>query len=253
VAGSGLVIALGPGEIGHYGLVRLKPDAAPMSQIRLVIFDLAGTTVKDDGQVPRAFEAALGEHGIHATAEDIQRVRGSSKREAILHFFPEAPGRDRVADAAYRSFRDHLARLYAADGIRPIDGVRDVFEWLKRRDVGLALNTGFDRDVTRLLLDALRWHDVASIVVCGDDVRAGRPAPDMILRAMALAAVGSPRHVANVGDTVLDLQAANHAHVGWNIGVLTGAHGRAALEAAPHTHLVDSVRDLPALWEGTPR
>jgi len=30
-------------------------------------------------------------------------------------------------------------------------------------------------------------------------------------------------------------------------GVLTGAHDRAALEAAPHTHVLDSVADLEQL------
>jgi phosphoglycolate phosphatase-like HAD superfamily hydrolase len=33
-------------------------------------------------------------------------------------------------------------------------------------------------------------------------------------------------------------------------GVLTGAHGRAELAAAPHTHLLDSVADFPALCLG---
>jgi hypothetical protein len=37
--------------------------------------------------------------------------------------------------------------------------------------------------------------------------------------------------------------------VGWNIGVLSGAHDRLALESAPHTHLLDSVADVPGIWE----
>jgi len=32
-----------------------------------------------------------------------------------------------------------------------------------------------------------------------------------------------------------------------NIGVLSGAHGRELLEAEPHTHLIVSVAELPAL------
>ena len=219
------------------------------TDIRLVIFDLAGTTVEDDGQVPRAFEAALTERGIAVTPDAIHRVRGSSKREAIRQFFPAAPDRDRQAEETYRSFHDHLARLYRTEGIRSVDGARQVFDWLRERRVQLALNTGFDRDITRLLLDTLGWNDLTDVVVCGDDVAAGRPAPDMIRRAMTLSGLESAQHLANVGDTILDLEAGNRAGAGWNIGVLTGAHDRASLERAPHTHLLDSVRDLPALWE----
>ena len=61
----------------------------------LVVFDLAGTTVRDDGQVPAAFAAALLEHRIHVTPEQIAGVRGSSKKEAIRHFVPEGPEHSR--------------------------------------------------------------------------------------------------------------------------------------------------------------
>jgi phosphoglycolate phosphatase-like HAD superfamily hydrolase len=56
------------------------------------------------------------------------------------------------------------------------------------------------------------------------------------------------QQVANVGDTLLDLQAGHNAGVRWNIGVLSGAHERQALERFPHTHLLQSVSDLFDLW-----
>ena len=66
----------------------------------------------------------------------------------------------------------------------------------------------------------------------------------MILLAMKLTAVDDPARVANVGDTTLDLESAARAGVRWNIGVLSGAHSREALERAPHTHIIQSVADL---------
>jgi phosphoglycolate phosphatase-like HAD superfamily hydrolase len=60
----------------------------------------------------------------------------------------------------------------------------------------------------------------------------------------------SIHRVVSVGDTVLDLHAGHNAGVRYNIGVLSGAHGREELEAAPHTHLLPSVADLPGLLEG---
>jgi phosphoglycolate phosphatase-like HAD superfamily hydrolase len=51
-----------------------------------------------------------------------------------------------------------------------------------------------------------------------------------------------------VGDTALDLQAGFNAGVGWNIGVLSGAHDRETLAAAPHTHLIASVAALESVW-----
>jgi phosphonatase-like hydrolase len=124
-----------------------------------------------------------------------------------------------------------------------------VFDWLRRRNVRIALNTGFDRTITGLLLDALGWREgVVDAVVCGDEVRQGRPAPYLIFRAMEAAGATSVHRVMNVGDTELDLRAGWNGGVGWNVGVTSGAHPRERLEQAPHTHLIESVASLPELW-----
>ena len=219
-----------------------------MTQPSLVVFDMAGTTVVDDGQVPEAFTAALGAHGIAVAPGDIRGVRGAAKRQAILDLLPPGADRGRKAEGVLASFREHLARLYQGN-VREIPGAAGVFSWLRGRGIRVALNTGFDRDTARMLLEALRWNgQTVDAVVCSDDVARGRPASDMILRCMELAGVANAQSVANVGDTVLDLQAAHNAGAGWNVGVLTGAHGRELMAAQPHTHLLASVAELPALF-----
>jgi phosphonatase-like hydrolase len=223
-----------------------------MNDIKLVIFDLAGTTVKDKGEVTGAFTAALAGHDIEVTSERLQSVRGSSKRQAVLEFIPEGPDRARRAELAYASFREHLAERYSVEGVEPVQGASRIFQWLRGRGVRVALNTGFDRDITGLLLTALNWTEgMVDAVVCGDDVTEGRPAPYLIFHAMEATCTTSVQQVANVGDTVLDLKAGHNACVRWNIGVLSGAHDRQLLEQAPHTHLLPSVTELPGLWSAT--
>lgn len=225
-----------------------------MKELELVIFDVAGTTVKDGGQVPSAFTTALAEHDISITPEQLNVVRGSSKRQAVLDLIPEGPHRARLAADVYAAFREDLARRYSVEGVEAIEGAEQVFRWLRARGVGVALNTGFDRETTALLLNALGWDEgMFDAVVCGDDVAAGRPSPSLIFRAMEVAGASSVRHVANVGDTVLDLQAGHNAGVRWNVGVLSGAHDRQTLARAPHTHLLASVAELPRLWNDEAR
>ena len=82
-----------------------------MRDLELVIFDMAGTTIEDRGQVPDAFTAALAEHGVNATREQVKAVRGASKREALLRLIPAGPAR---AQGAETQRRKPMAR---ADGI----------------------------------------------------------------------------------------------------------------------------------------
>ena len=214
-----------------------------MSFPALVIFDMAGTTVEDRGQVPSAFAAALTDAGIMLTPDQITRVRGASKRQAIRQLLP-ADQASR-ADEIHARFRDKLAHHYKNEGVRAIAGADAVFRKLKENGAGVALTTGFDRDTAMLLMSSLGWtRTIVDAVVCGDDVANGRPAPDMILLAMKLAGVSDAAQVANIGDTALDLEAAARAGVKWNIGVLSGAHPREALERAPHTQIIESIKEL---------
>jgi phosphonatase-like hydrolase len=219
-----------------------------MRSVELVIFDLAGTTVEDRGEVPEAFTAALAAHGISVSPPQLRSVRGASKRQAILHFIPPGPQQLACAQSVYASFREHLAQRYQSDGVRPVAGADATFRSLRERGVRVALNTGFDREMTAMLLDALGWGGgFFDAVVCGDDVAQGRPAPYLIFRAMESAGASNVHRVANVGDTALDLLAGHNAGVKWNVGVLSGAHERPQLEDAPHTHLLPSVAELPSL------
>ena len=206
---------------------------------------MAGTTVEDRGQVPAAFEAALVAAGIPVTREQIARVRGASKRQAIRQLLP--PYQEMRGDAIYADFANRLKAGFAGS-VREVPGAAKVMADLRACGIKVALNTGFDRDITRMLIAALGWHDAADTIVCGDDVANGRPAADMILLAMERTGIGDPADVANVGDTTLDLEAGHRAGVAWNIGVLSGAHAEADLRQAPHTHVLRSVADLPTLW-----
>ncbi len=209
---------------------------------------MAGTAVKDSGEVARAFSAALADHGIEASSAQINAVRGASKREAIATLVAPKYGNDagRV-ESVYADFKKHLQRVFTREA-EPVAGAVETFAWLRARGIKLALNTGFDRDITTLLIAALGWQKMADTVISGDDVPQGRPAPYMIFRAMEATGTIDVRHVLNVGDTVSDLQTAHNAGVGVSVGVLSGAHGQEQLAHEPHHHLIDSVADLPALW-----
>lgn len=75
----------------------------------------------------------------------------------------------------------------------------------------------------------------------------GRPHPDLVLAALLALEIDDVRQVAVAGDTANDLLAGTRAGASVVAGVLTGAHGREELAAAPHTHLLDSVAELPSV------
>lgn len=211
----------------------------------LVVFDLAGTTVRDDGAIAIAFERALSSVGIVPTSDDIVAARGLSKHAAFNRLVPPGPEHDARVLAVDAAFRAELASAVANGALRAMDGAETTFAALRARGVRVAMTTGLDRETMTLMLEALQWNrGQLDAMVCADDVPSGRPSPFMIFRAMENTGVSDVRAVAVVGDTTADLLAGHNAGAAWNVGVLGGAHSERQLRAAPHTALIDSVAQL---------
>src|SRR5437762_11152389 len=132
-----------------------------MQEVKLIVFDLAGTVIEDAGQVPAAFTAVLRHHEIDVTSDSLREMRGASKSEVIQHFVERQPGGSTAevfasTEEIYNSFRSTLAGMYESDGVREIAGATETFTWLQQRGVRVALNTGFDRTITELLLKSMQ-------------------------------------------------------------------------------------------------
>jgi phosphonatase-like hydrolase len=160
-----------------------------------------------------------------------------------------APSPENI-NAVHEDFTRRMCSYYATDpAVREIPGAADVFAVLRRAGIKVALNTGFSRPIAEVLLARLGWRcpSVIDADVTSDEVRRGRPHPDMIRHLMARLGVADARRVAKVGDTRADLEEGTNAGCGLVIGVTTGSFSREQLQACPHSHILPSVADVPAL------
>jgi phosphonatase-like hydrolase len=219
----------------------------------LVVFDIAGTTVFDGDAVGNCLRDALADvAGVSFSRDEVNAIMGIPKRVAIVQLLQTRGRRsaDGEVDAVYRGFESKMLDHYrTSPEIREVDGAAAVFSELRELGLKLVLDTGFARAVTDAVLARLGW-DVPGTVdatVTADDVANGRPAPDMIYRAMQLTGVRDAGRVVKVGDTPSDLHEGTSAGCGMVVGVTSGSHTAGELRPHPHTLLIDSVRDLPGV------
>lgn len=222
-----------------------------MVNVQLVVFDMAGTTVADDGLVRDAFTAAIGRQGVEPGTPEFDRMfahvratMGESKISVFRHLLTDE---DR-AQRANRDFEEAYGNLVDGGRCAPVDGAADVLAGLRERGVRTALTTGFARTTQDRILDALGWREVADLTLCPAEAGRGRPYPDLVLTAVLRLGIDDVRTVATVGDTAYDVLTGLRAGASIVAGVLTGAHDRATLAGAGATVILDSVRDLPALF-----
>jgi phosphonatase-like hydrolase len=212
----------------------------------LACLDMAGTTVRDDGAVEAAFTSALAAVGItpgsrfYEEAEVVvRRTMGWSKADVFASLLDADEAREATA-----AFAQAYEAIVAGGDVSEIPGARQVLRDLRAAGVRVCLTTGFAPSTRDALLDALGWGTEIDLALSPADVGRGRPAPDLILGAMARLGVDDPRAVAVVGDTSSDLEAGHAAGAGAVIGVLSGAHDEASLLAAAPTAVIADVTGL---------
>ncbi|MFE3329626.1 HAD family hydrolase [Streptomyces sp. NPDC059176] len=222
------------------------------TDIRLVVLDMAGTTVADGGLVERAFEVAAGEMGVVPGSADhaeklayVRSTMGESKISVFRHLF----GAEALARRANTAFETAYGELVDGGRITSVPGARGAIEELGADGRTVVLTTGFARTTQEAILDALGWRDLVPLTLCPADAGGrGRPYPDMVLEAfLRTRAADDVRQVAVVGDTSYDVLSGRRAGARVVAGVRTGAHGDPEFREAGATHVLDSVAALPAL------
>ncbi|GHF45129.1 putative haloacid dehalogenase-like hydrolase [Streptomyces morookaense] len=221
------------------------------NRISLVVLDMAGTTVADDGLVEQAFDAAARRLGVEPGTPDhaeklayVRATMGESKISVFRHLF----GEEARAQEANAAFEEAYGQLVAAGQCAPVPGAREAIERLRGEGRGVVLTTGFARVTQEAILAALGWGEgLVDLTLCPGDVGGrGRPYPDMVLAALLRTrAADAVAQVAVAGDTSYDMLTGSRAGAGMVAGVLTGAHEEGALRAAGATHVLGSVAELP--------
>jgi phosphonatase-like hydrolase len=220
-----------------------------IGRFALACLDMAGTTVRDDGAVDAAFTSALAAVGVTPGSRFFEEAEvvvhdtmGWSKADVFARLFDRDEARE-----ATRAFAAAYEAIVAGGAVGEIPGALGVLRDLRRAGVKVCLTTGFAPTTRDTLVDALGWRSEIDLALSPADVGRGRPAPDLVLGAMALLGVEDAGAVAVVGDTVSDLEAGHAAGAGAVVGVLSGAHDAATLESASPTAVLADVTGLVAL------
>ncbi|WP_408907161.1 phosphonatase-like hydrolase [Streptomyces cavernicola] len=219
---------------------------------RLVVLDMAGTTVADGGLVEQAFSRAAERLGVEPGSADheqkLQYVR-DTMGESKITVFRALFGDEDLAQRANTAFEAAYGELVDGGRIAPIPGAREAIEELRAAGRTVVLTTGFARVTQDAILDALGWRDLVELTLCPADAGGrGRPYPDMVLAALLrTGAADDVREIAVAGDTAYDMRSGVRSGASVVAGVLTGAHDKDALRAAGATHVLGSVAELPLL------
>ena len=218
--------------------------------IELVVFDMAGTTVKDKNYVGIAFHEAMKSYGYDVPVVEINPIMGYEKPLAIRMMLEKhEPDKDKISDfligKIHSEFVQGMISFYSTTTeIAPLPDVEETFSVLRNSGVKIALNTGFSRDIADVIVSRLGWEGKIDLLVASDEVAHGRPYPEMIQKIMKELNIASSGNVAKVGDTEVDVNEGINAGCSFVIAITTGAFTREELVPYNPTHIIDNISEI---------
>ena len=195
-----------------------------IKQAEAVVFDVEGTLVDAVPYVLESWRATLGAAGHAVTIDGLQRFSGMDGRDMLAKLIPG------LSDAAINSLLKQQAARYKTEGlprVKSFPEVRSLFESLRVAGKRVGLATDCSSDECGHYSRLANIQDVVDAGACGDEVRCGKPHPDLVRLVLDKLKV-RPANAVIVGDTPFDIVAARTVGSA-AIGVLTGGYACADL------------------------
>lgn len=153
-----------------------------MKEVKAIIFDMDGLMLDTERLFLKAYQQAAEEYGFTLPLELYRKMlghRADTSQQILNEGLPEeAPG-ERIAESARRIYH----KLILEQGIEVMPGLIELLDFLDEIRMPRCVATSTHYELTCAKLESVQLLHRVEHVTCGDQVAAGKPAPDIFLKA----------------------------------------------------------------------
>jgi len=153
-----------------------------MEPISAVILDLDGLMIDTESAARKAWRRAAGQFGYTMNERLFGRLSGRKAEDGRSILF-DTLGEDFPYAEVRRRRDEYQIQAFHRGEIGPMPGLYDLLETIDALELDAAIATSGSREITPLKLSALDLEERFDVIVCGEDVEDGKPAPDIFLEA----------------------------------------------------------------------
>jgi len=179
-------------------------------QFRAIIFDLDGVLADSEPWWNEIDAKMLAEHGVTYKGEYHRDVLGVSYRIAI-EFYKKKFGISAPTEELMKR-RGEIATEYFANRVGLFPSTKDVLTGLREVKLRLAVATSSVSASARPFLDRHQLTQFFEVIITGDEIERGKPAPDIYLRTAEKLAIAANECLV-IEDSLSGIAAAKAAHM----------------------------------------
>lgn len=145
-----------------------------------VIFDMDGVVVDSHPSHIKVWKTFLWSVGRQVTDVELEFVRDGRRKEDILRYFLGD-----LTDDQIRTYGQEKERLFTSEvlNLRTVAGVEGLLRELDRAGIPTALASNGSAARVHHILDALKLRACFAAVVTGNEVKSGKPHPEIFQKA----------------------------------------------------------------------
>jgi HAD superfamily hydrolase (TIGR01509 family) len=220
------------------------------------IFDWDGVIVDSSAAHERSWQLLAAEEKLPLTEGHFKRGFGRKNEYIIPHILGWTAEDNPAEIARLGARKEALYReIIGESGLEPLPGVRELLEGLRGEGIPRAVGSSTHRANIDLSIKVLRLEGFFDGIVSSENVRAGKPAPDVFLQAAA--SVGcAPGNGVVFEDAVVGVEAALAG--GFKVVAVATTNPEPVLAAAGAHRVAHRLTDVTAaevraLFEGGAR
>lgn len=177
--------------------------------IKAVIFDMDGVLIDSEPLFDRHMSLYLPTLGITTTPNYLEQFRGAN----IMYQWTKIKKDFHLRQPLKKLMQDGRNSYYQfllTTKLKPIPGIKPLIKRLQKHNYKIALASSASLRRINLFLEKLSLKNTFSVVICGDDVKRSKPAPDIYLKVAKNLYI-KPQECLVIEDATNGIQAAKAA------------------------------------------
>ena len=179
-----------------------------IKNIKACIFDLDGTLVDSMWMWPEIDKEYLGRFGIEYDDNLKNEIDGISFHETAVYFKNKFGISDSI-EKICKDWEDMAYDKYKTE-VKAKRGCQKFLEQLKSKGIKMGIATSNKRSMVNVVLESLGMKNFFEVITTSDEVKKGKPAPDVYLTTAKLLNV-EPKHCLVFEDVVAGIIAGKSA------------------------------------------
>ena len=145
--------------------------------IKGVIFDMDGTIVDSLPYHYEAWKIFFNENKVENFSEKLKDYKGGGTLDLMTAVYGDKYSRKELK--IMTDDKEIIFREIYKNNVVPIAGFMEMFEFIKSKKILVGIASNAIRKNVKMILSELKIYNKFDSIICGDEVRRGKPDPEM--------------------------------------------------------------------------